>query len=124
MALLILSPSGGTGLPEGSREHRYEITLTLGPDGLPSPGAWQADPDPWPARRLWPGEGLSEGDVQYDEDLGWALRFFRRGGQASAAMDAPLHAVMQLRARLRPGENVTLVEADGQEHAWRVVGLS
>ena len=28
MALLILSPSGGTGLPEGSREHRYEITLT------------------------------------------------------------------------------------------------
>ena len=29
MALLILSPSGGTGLPEGSREHRYEITLKL-----------------------------------------------------------------------------------------------
>ncbi|MFC0410018.1 hypothetical protein [Roseomonas elaeocarpi] len=121
MALVILSPSGGPGLPEGSPEHRYEINLTLDGGGLPSAEAWQADPAPWLARRIWPGDGLSEGDVQYDPDLGWTLRFFRQPG---AADDAPLHAMIQGHLRLRPGEHVTIVEPDGRSNSWRVVGVS
>ncbi|MFT8244053.1 hypothetical protein [Roseomonas sp. BN140053] len=121
MAWVTLSPSGGPGLPEGSPEHRYEICLTLDPHGQPSADAWLADGEPWPARRYWPGEGLIEGDVQYDPDLGWALRFFQRPDRA---IDAPLHAMIRGNVRWRPGENVTIAEPDGQENAWRVVNVA
>lgn len=121
MAWIILSPSGGPGLPEGSPQHRYELSIALDAQGMPSAESWEADTAPWPARRLWPGEGLMEGDVQYDPDLGWALRFFRGGDRAD---DAPLHAVMQGQMRFRPGENVTIAEPDGQENAWRVVSVA
>ena len=121
MPWIILSPSGGPGLPEGSPEHRYELKLLLDAQGQPSAEAWLADPEPWPARRFWPRDGLMEGDVQYDPDLGWALRFFRQG---DAAADAPLHAMIRGNIRLRPGENITLVEPDGQENAWRIVGIA
>ncbi|WP_426956167.1 hypothetical protein [Muricoccus radiodurans] len=120
MPLVVLSPGGGTGLPEGSPEHRYELRLTLDPQGYPDPAAWQADPEPWPARRIWPGQGLMEGDVQYDPDEGWALRFFRRD---DSPVDAPLHAVLRSRSPCRPGETVTIAEPDGREYAWRIVGV-
>ncbi|UFN48869.1 hypothetical protein LPC08_23180 [Roseomonas sp. OT10] len=121
MTRIILSPSGGPGLPEGSPEHRYELELVLDGQGLPSAEAWLGDTNPWPARRQWPGQGVMEGDVQYDPDLGWALRFFHPSDRAD---DAPLHAVMQVRTWLRPGENVTIVEPNGKEHGWRVVSIA
>ena len=121
MPWIILSPSGGSGLPEGSPEHRYEMELSLDGQGQPSAAAWLADPAPWKARRIWPRDGLMEGDVQYDPDLGWALRFFRRDDSAA---DAPLHAVIRGKGRLRPGENVTIAEPDGKENSWRVVSVA
>ncbi len=121
MPWIILSPSGGPGLPEGSPEYRYEFQLSLDQNGHPSVEAWLADAEPWRARRFWPRDGLIDGDVQYDPDLGWALRFFR---QERDAADAPLHAVIRGNVRLRPGENVTIVEPDGQENAWRVVSMA
>ena len=121
MPWIILSPSGGSGLPEGSPEHRYELQLSLDGQGQPSETAWLADAQPWQARRIWPGDGFMEGDVQYDPDLGWALRFFRQGENAA---DAPLHAMIRGNVRLRPGENVTIMEPDGGENAWRVVSVA
>ena len=121
MPWIILSPSGGPGLPEGSPEHRYEMSLVLDEQGQPSASAWLADPEPWQARRIWPVDGLMEGDVQYDPDLGWALRFVRQGDNA---VDAPLHAMIQGHVRLRPGENVTVVEPDGRMNGWRVVSIA
>ena len=121
MPLLLLSPSGGTGLPEGSPDHRYEIRLALDARGFPDSAAWMADQDSWPAKRFWPGEGLMEGDVLYDPDDGWALRFFRRD---DSPVDAPLQAMIRGVAPCRPGENVTITEPDGREYAWRIVGVT
>jgi hypothetical protein len=120
MPLVVLSPSGGTGLPEGSPEYRYEVQLTLDPQGFPDPQAWHSDPNSWVARRFWPGQGLMDGDVVYDPDMGWALRFFRRD---DSPVDAPIQAVIRSGAPCRPGENVTITEPDGQEYAWRIVGV-
>ncbi|MBP0444416.1 hypothetical protein J8J14_06450 [Roseomonas sp. SSH11] len=120
MPLVVLSPSGGGGLPEGSPEHRYEVTLTLDHQGFPDPNAWREDAAMWPARRFWPGQGLMDGDVLYDPDMGWALRFFRRDDNP---VDAPLQAVIRGRAPCRPGETVTISEPDGSEYAWRIVGV-
>jgi hypothetical protein len=120
MPLVVLSPSGGTGLPEGSPEHRYEVQLALDPQGFPDSKAWLDDPATWPARRFWPGQGLMDGDVIYDPDMGWALRFFRRNDNP---IDAPIQAVIRSSAPCRPGENVTIAEPDGREFAWRIVGV-
>ncbi|WP_376099813.1 hypothetical protein ACE7GA_12430 [Roseomonas sp. CCTCC AB2023176] len=120
MPLIVLSPSGGTDLPEGSPEHRYEVELGLDPQGFPDIQAWLADPDSWVARRRWPGEGLMDGDVIHDDDMGWALRFFRRDDNP---VDAPIHSVLRRTAPCRPGEVVTIAEPDGREHAWRIVGV-
>jgi hypothetical protein len=120
MPLVVLSPSGGTGLPEGSPEHRYELQLTLDAQGYPDADAWLADKATWPARRFWPGEGLMDGDVIYDPDSGWAMRFFRRD---DSPVDAPIHAVLRRTGPFRPGENVTIAELNGREYAWRIVGV-
>ncbi|MBI0534440.1 hypothetical protein D9599_02510 [Roseomonas sp. KE2513] len=120
MPLVVLSPSGGTGLPEGSPQYRYEVRLSLDPQGYPDPKAWYADPAPWPARRFWPDQGLMDGDVIYDEDSGWALRFFRRD---DSPIDAPIQAVIRGSGPCRPGENLTITEPDGRDFAWRIVGV-
>ncbi len=120
MPRITLSPAQGGGLPEGSPEHRYEFDLTLDHQGMAQPEAWVEESWPWRAQRLWPGEGALNGDVQYDEDYGWALRFFGRAGDAP---DAPLQAFFRTNTRFRPGEIVSLTEADGREHPWRVVSV-
>lgn len=120
MPLIMLSPSAGTGLPEGSPEHRYEVELCLDPQGFPDLQAWLDDPHSWIARRWWPGEGLMDGDVIHDDDSGWALRFFRRNDNP---VDAPIHSVLRRTAPCRPGEVVTIAEPDGREHSWRIVGV-
>lgn len=120
MPLITLSPSGGAGLPEGSRAHRYEVMLGLDRQGYPDIQAWLDDPDTWVARRWWPGEGLMDGDVIHDDDSGWALRFFRLNDNP---VDAPIHAVLRRTAPCRPGEVMTIAEADGTENSWRIVGV-
>ena len=119
MPRVILSPAGGGGLPEGSPDYRYEFDLELDHDRTPRVAAWTEDSWPWFARRVWNGEA-TEGDVQYDEDSGWAMRFFPR---AEHAPDAPLQSHFRNGARFRPGEIVSVSEADGRDYAWRVVSV-
>jgi hypothetical protein len=116
--LLVLAP--GPSWPDGSAEHRYTLVAMLDSQGHLDPRGWQEDPEPWPAERTWPGEPLREGDVQYDPDSGWSLRFF---GAPLQAPDAPLHNVIRGEALMRPGEYVTIAEPDGQEYAYRIVGV-
>jgi hypothetical protein len=118
MPLVTLVMANGPGFPQGSADHRYELSVALTPGGHLDPTAWQADPTPWPATRAWPGEPLRQGDVQWDEDTGWSLRFFPASGEA---VDAPLHALIRHAGQLRPGEYVTIREAQGGEYGWRVV---
>lgn len=121
MPLVTLVMANGPGFPQGSADHRYELTATLTPDGLLDPVAWRDDPNPWPSTRSWPGEPSYRGDVQWDDDTGWSLRFFPPEGSGAYDLDAPLHALVRHAGRLRPGEYVTIREPHGIEYAYRVV---
>ncbi|MCK8785068.1 hypothetical protein M0638_11800 [Roseomonas sp. NAR14] len=121
MATVTLVMAWGPGLPEGSPGHRYEMSVTLDPQGHIDPAAWQADPNPWPARRIWPAEPERHGDVQYDPEYGWSLRFF---GGAAQAPDVPLQDVLQPSGPMRPGEYVGIREADGEDYGYRIVSVT
>lgn len=97
-----------------------EFAVALDPQGQPDFQAWLDDPSPWPARRERPGAPAEAGDVAHDEE-GWQLRFFTAG---ATDPDAPAHRICHLSGGLRPGEVLTLRAPDGEEAAWRVVGVT
>ncbi|MBR0654301.1 hypothetical protein [Plastoroseomonas arctica] len=114
-----LAMAPGPGFPEGSPAHRYILALALDGDGRPDAPAWIADEEPWPAMRIRPGETDIRGDVQYDEDSGWSLRFFN---QADDRSDAPATG-LTVHETLRPGAYVTVNEPEGEARSFRVVGV-
>lgn len=118
---LVMVPEPGLPQDAGAPAPRYELDLRLDAQGLPDAEAWRRGTAPWPARGEWPGRPPVEGDVQYDPDTGWALRFFPAEAQAP---DAPLHELVQLPSSMRPGELVRIREPSGVEHAWRIVSVT
>jgi hypothetical protein len=115
-----LAMVAGPGFPEGSPGHRYEIELALDAAGRPDAAAWAADPAPWRARRIAPGAGPLQGDVQHDPDHGWSIRFF---GAAADGPDAPETQFDTGAEPVRPGEYVSVVEPDGAAFTYRVVAV-
>jgi hypothetical protein len=117
----------GPGFPEGSPGHRYELRVALDARGGLDAAAWLADPRPWPARRIWPGEPERHGDVQHDPDSGWSLRLAGGGGGAAEgeddAADAPLQSLLDASGPMRPGGYVTITERDGRAYSYRIVGV-
>ena len=120
-ATILLALAAGPGFPEGSPGHRYEIELALDAAGRPDAAAWAADPEPWRARRIAPGEPALQGDVQHEPDHGWSIRFF---GAATEGPDAPETRFETGSEPVRPGEHVTVTEPDGTQYAYRVVGVA
>ncbi|WP_135467666.1 hypothetical protein [Crenalkalicoccus roseus] len=118
MPRITLVLASGPGFPAGSAEHRYELEATLDAGGHLDAAAWQADPQPWPARRLRPGEAPREGDVQHDPETGWSLRFppDEAGAELTEALLSP--------GVLRPGEYVTICTPGGVEYGYRVVSVA
>lgn len=112
--------AAGPGFPEGSAGHRYEIELALDPAGRPDGGAWTAEPEPWRARRIAPGVEPVSGDVQFDPDNGWSIRFY---GAAADSPDAPETRFDSGAEPVRPGEYMTVTEPDGAVFTYRVVGV-
>jgi hypothetical protein len=117
---VLLAMTAGPGFPEGSPEHRYEIALALDQAGRPDGAAWQADLEPWRARRVAPGAAPAEGDVQFDPDNGWSIRFY---GTAADSPDAPETRFDIGAEQLRPGGYVAVTEPDGSAYAYRIVGV-
>jgi hypothetical protein len=117
---VLLALAAGPGFPEGCPEHRYEIALALDAAGRPDGAAWAADPTPWRARRIVPEAAPLEGDVQFDPDTGWSIRFFNA---AAEGPDAPETAFATGTEPVRPGEYVLVTEPDGGEFTYRVVGV-
>jgi len=114
-----LAMAPGPGFPEGSPDHRYVLALALDHDGRPDAAAWISDATPWPAMRFRPAETDTHGDVQWDEDSGWSLRFFN---QADDRSDAPTTGLV-VHEGLRPGAYVTVNEPEGEARSFRVVGV-
>lgn len=121
MVTVLLALAVGPGFPQGSADHRYEIELALDAAGHPDAAAWLAEPEPWRARRTIPGAVPLQGDVQFDADHGWSIRFF---GSAADGPDAPEARFDCGTEPMRPGAYVTVTEPDGAEFAYRVVGVA
>jgi hypothetical protein len=122
MPKVMLVVAAGPGFPQGSPDHRYEIGVTLTLGGHLDPKAWEADPRPWPAKRIAPGVPSRPGDVFFDADTeSWSIRLFPAPGEAA---DAPLAAQIRHAGQLRPGEYVTIHEPDGKEFSYRVVSVT
>ena len=85
MTMVTLVLANGPGFPQGSPDHRYEIGGTLTPGGHLDPEAWLADPAPWRARRIWPGEAPRGGAPS------------RSPGLADAATGGPSRAIFPAR---------------------------
>ena len=117
---VLLALAAGPGFPEGSPDHRYEVTLVRDAAGRPDIEAWSADQAPWPARRIAPGTAPAEGDVQHDPDHGWSVRLFGLSGEGPDAPETRLDFGSE---PVRPGEYVTVTEPDGSAFAYRVVGV-
>ena len=120
MVTVLLALAAGPGFPEGSPEHRYEVTLALDAAGRPDGQAWAADPAPWRAQRIAPDTTPVAGDVQFEPDHGWSIRFF---GAAAEGPDAPETRFEFGPDPVRPGEYVTVTEPDGAAFAYRIVGI-
>ncbi|HYZ33776.1 MAG TPA: hypothetical protein VE684_16015 [Crenalkalicoccus sp.] len=116
MPKVILVLAGGPGLPGGSPDHRYELTVTLDANGCLDAVAWAADPAPWTALRFRPDAPTRPGEVVHDAETGWQLRF-PEGGQ-----EIGLPVALSSGGPLRPGAHVTLREPGG-EYAYRVVSV-
>jgi len=120
MPLVTLVLANGPGFPQGSADHRYEISVLLTQGGYLDPDAWLADPAPWPAVRFRPDGPPQSGTVQWNEDTGWSLAFSPAEGEAA---DAAPHVVIGQARQLRPGEYVTIRESNGRDYGFRVVGV-
>jgi hypothetical protein len=115
-----LSLAAGPGYPMGCTDHRYEIELALDPAGHPDGQAWAEDPAPWRARRYRPDGPPEQGDVQYDGENGWFIRF---SGSLAERFDAPEARFDPGSSPIRPGEYVTITEPDGGVFDYRIVGV-
>lgn len=112
----------GPGLPAGEHpERRIELEAVLDSSGRLDAGAWQADSRPWLARTVAPGAAPVEGDVQFDPDQGWSLRFWAGTTEGPDAMPAQFDPGAD---PIRPGEYVTLRQSDGRQFGYRVVGVA
>ena len=105
----------------GNPGHRYEIDLALDSSGRPDGAAWAADPMPWRARRFAPGVASVEGDVQFDPDFGWSIRFYRAAAEGPDVPEAGFDTGTE---PVRPGEYVTVTEPDGAVFSYRVVAVT
>jgi hypothetical protein len=120
MPLVTLVMASGPGFPAGSPAHRYEIEVALNGMRQLDGAAWRADPNPWPARRIWPDGPPRDGDVQYDPEAGWSLSFQPLAGEAA---DAAPQVLIRHATQFRPGEYVTIGEPDGRDYGYRIVSV-
>jgi hypothetical protein len=115
LSTVLLLLARNPGFPDGSASRGYEVHMPLAPDGSIDPEGYRARADACTVRRFWEGEPDQHGHLVHGR-RGW--RFDYAPGQDD---DEPLH---RLEAHVvRPGEYVTVREADGQMLTFRIVSV-
>lgn len=120
LATVTLAMAPGPGFPHGSPDHRYVVHLRLDAEARLDVAAWVADPAPWPAERARPGAPPQGGDVQYEPEAGWALRFFTGSDDSP---DVPSVMMVPQDGRIRPGSYIRLFDPCDVPRDYRVVGV-
>jgi len=114
-SLVRLELASNAEFPRGSAGRAYLLRIPLADDGRIDMEAMAAEPGRANFRRYWANDADQRGEVVTTLS-GLALRFEAHGANSSS--------LFRLNARtLCAGEHVTLVDHDGRELPFRVVGL-
>lgn len=101
------------GFPEGDDHHGYVIHAPLDREGMLDPTLWAQKRDQCAVRRFHAGEPAVEGLLRHRGD-NWYISY-------DNATDEPAEPLFKLGShRLRPGEYVTVREADGDVLTFRI----
>lgn len=104
-----------SGFPEGSVEHGYELNVPLSPDAHIDLAAFHERRPDCTFTRFWGDEGERHGQVVHGRH-GWAFSY-----EPGEDDDEP---ILRLEGHvLRPGEYVTVREANGESLTFRVVSV-
>jgi len=102
--------------PEGSNRHGYELVLPLDATGRLDQRAYRNAPELCTVHRFWEGEGDSIGVLRHRGNGPWLFSF------DSAEVGAePIPRLVD--HSFREGDYVSVSEADGRVHTFRVVHL-
>ncbi|MFZ5789745.1 MAG: hypothetical protein ACOY3L_03505 [Pseudomonadota bacterium] len=103
--------------PEGSADHRYEFTAPLDPRGHIDLEGWKANRSRCTVRRFWGGEE-SRGHLVYRRDRQWAFHY---NPDEPVEEEEPGYRFES--HAFRPGEYVSITEADGVTRTFKVVSV-
>lgn len=102
--------------PNGSGDHRYEITAPLAADGHLDPEAYKQHKTECRIVRFWPQEPIRQGLLIHTRK-GWAFSY-----EKGEEDDETLYKLD--RHLFKPGEYVTVTEPDGDAHTFKVVSVA
>jgi hypothetical protein len=107
--------------PEGSSQHGYEITAPVGPDGRLNLDEWRSERARCRVRRFWRGEPDQYGMLVHRSGgtggATWAIDYDRdRSDDDEAGYRLESHM-------FRVGEYVSIRDADGDLHTFRVAAV-
>lgn len=100
--------------PEGSNRHGYEIILPLDGEGKIDRAAYRKAPELCTVRRFWRDEDDRVGAVRHVGHDRWLFAFHDGTFEDETVPHLAAHV-------FREGEYVTVREAEGAEHAFRII---
>lgn len=104
--------------PAGSREHGYEFTAPLGPDGKIDPAGWKENRDKCRVRRFWGHEEEEIGHLMRKPGGAWAFHYDILGDP-----DDDETGYRFGEEAFVPGEYVSINEHDDTMRTFRVVSV-
>jgi|TARA_R110002072_G_scaffold122455_15_gene257049 hypothetical protein len=104
--------------PQGSSDFGYEVVAPLTADGHIDPEVWRQHRKACTVRRFWRGEEDERGHLVRTRGGHWVFHYDVEGDpdEDDTGFRFSSHA-------FRPGEYVSLKEADGEEHTFQVAQL-
>lgn len=103
--------------PEGSPRHGYLVVLPLDARGRIDEATYRGAPELCTLHRFWEGEGDAVGQVVHRGPRRWVFAY-----HADRADDEPVPHLSE--HVFRVGEYLAVREADGKEHALRIVSVT
>lgn len=104
--------------PAGSREHGYEFTAPLGPDGKIDPAEWKENRDKCRVRRFWGHEEEEIGHLMRKPGGAWAFHYDILGDPDDDETGYRFGEEVFV-----PGEYVSINEHDDTMRTFRVVSV-
>ena len=112
--------------PKGSAGRSYLIRLPLGDDGAIDSATLESQPARATVRRYWPNQADMLGYLVHTP-RGYAIRYEMNGTKLNGSAQANGHREPKLfqfgAEAIRLGEEIVIIEPDGNEARFRIAGM-